>query len=200
MRLYRFAYPRRARLARALAGLAVVATLAACNTTPEADSVGGKILRGTSEPAKAIDLESLRARSECPQVEIRNGTETLAVYERGMDGVAEGLRYQASIQRTARECFFSGGLLTMKVGVAGRILAGPKGIGGSGSAPIRLAVVKSGEPDEVLYSQVRNVSASFAAGNPGVDFSEVDDNVNVPAPAPGESYRVFVGFDAKPGK
>ncbi|MEZ5841866.1 MAG: hypothetical protein R3D02_16090 [Hyphomicrobiales bacterium] len=187
-------------MARGIAGLTLLAALAACNTAPGADSVGGKILRGTAEPASGMDVASIMARTDCPKVEIRNGTQTMSVYERGMDGDPQGVRYQASIQKTARECFYSGGILTMKVGVAGRLLAGPKGIGGSVTAPLRIAVVKAGDEGQVLYSQVHPIAANFSSAAPGVDFSKVDEGINVPAPGEGVSYKVYVGFDEKPAR
>ena len=37
------------------------------------------------------------------------------------------LRYQATIIRTARECQVNSGVMTMKVGIEGRVITGPAG-------------------------------------------------------------------------
>ena len=45
-------------------------------------------------------------------------------------------RYQVSIGQTARECTPAGGVMTMKVGVQGRILLGPAGGPGQVDIPL----------------------------------------------------------------
>ncbi len=51
--------------------------------------------------------------------------------------------WQASFGHTARECLYNpDGSLTLKVGVSGRIISGPKGGAGQVSVPFKIAVVK----------------------------------------------------------
>ena len=45
------------------------------------------------------------------------------------------MRYQVGIAQTARECAALGGVMTMKVGVQGRVLLGPAGGPGPGRHP-----------------------------------------------------------------
>ena len=80
--------------------------------------------------------------SYCPPVMIRGGTAALAVYDKGHDNDAAFLRYQASIATTARQCTVGGTTLTAKVGVAGRVVGGPKAAAGTVTVPIRVVVVK----------------------------------------------------------
>src|SRR4051812_8448068 len=54
--------------------------------------------------------EAAKADLDCPSVDIRQGASTLTIAPPpGRDGTAPGIRYQASIGRTARECALTGG-------------------------------------------------------------------------------------------
>jgi len=57
------------------------------------------------------------------------GAATLLIGSKASEGEPNPLevRYQGSIARTARECHLNGGIMTMKVGVEGRIITGPAG-------------------------------------------------------------------------
>ncbi len=54
------------------------------------------------------------------------------------------MRYQGSIIRTARECHVNVGIMTMKVGIEGRVITGPAGGPGTVDVPLRVAVVQEG--------------------------------------------------------
>ncbi len=197
MRQYSIAYQRRwARIASAAAMSTIIAACSSGSTSPPADSVAGKLIRGTAEPAQ-ISPESGESgkRLKCPRVSIREGTQVVRVYERGGEDDPTQVRYQATISETARECFFSGGILTMKVGVAGWIVAGPKGAVGNINVPLRIAIVQGGS--EVLFSKLYQIPATLSATQPRVSFTHVDDAIYVPEPERNGSYRVFVGFDEK---
>ena len=197
MRWYRYVTSAARRQARAVLVIGAVAALGACNTTPEADSIGGQILRGTAEPAKSIDLVELAQPRDCPRVEIRDGTQTLAIFKRGQEDDPKGLVYQATINRTARECRVTGGVLTMKVGVAGRALIGPQGGGSAVTLPVRIAVVRNN--GEAPYSKLHGVATSISAANPTADFAIVDDQITLGSPDTLGQYTVYVGFDTKKG-
>src|SRR5262249_56143528 len=83
---------------------------------------------------------------ECPDVNVRTGAATLMISSKPGEGEASALdlRYQATIIRTARECRVNSGIMTMKVGIEGRVITGPAGGAGTVSVPIRLAVVQEG--------------------------------------------------------
>ena len=77
---------------------------------------------------------------------VRTGAATLMIGSKsgGEEPTALDLRYQVTIVRTARECHVNSGIMTMKVGVEGRVITGPAGGAGTVNVPIRLAVVQEG--------------------------------------------------------
>src|SRR5690348_15015548 len=63
----------------------------------------------------------------CPSVEVREGATTMAINAPGGDPGPMNTRYQVTIGDTARECAPLGGMMSMRVGVEGRVLLGPAG-------------------------------------------------------------------------
>ncbi len=127
----------------------------------------------------------------CPRVEIRDGS---AVWRQGGDGPTE-LRYQGTITDLARECRIDGQTMTIRVGIEGRVLVGPKGDGGRVSLPIRIAVTKG--LSTPVWTRLYQVPIEIPAGSPNVAFTQVEDQVSFPLPEPSDlaTYIVFVGFD-----
>jgi hypothetical protein len=147
------------------------------------------------------------AELECPGVEIRQGASTLAINAPGGDPGPMNTRYQVTIGQTARECAALGGVMTMKVGVQGRILLGPAGGPGPVELPLRVAVVQEGPEPKPIVSKFARLSISVAPGQTAVPFTHVEQDVTFPMPglAALENYVVYVGFDpdaaaAKPQK
>ena len=87
----------------------------------------------------------------------------MTIYERGHDNELGFVRQQASITKTARECQVAGNTLAIKVGVAGRVVAGPKGGAGTVTLPIRVAVVKQVGGIGPLYSNLFKVPVTVTA-------------------------------------
>jgi hypothetical protein len=122
---------------------------------------------------------------ECPSVSVRTGTATLTV---GATPTAEqnsamALKYQGSIVRTARECQFRTGTVTMKVGIEGRLITGPAG---------------EGPEPKTVVSKLARVPVTITDGSGGVTFTHIDPDVVFPMPVPAaeiDSYIVYVGFD-----
>ena len=75
---------------------------------------------------------------------MRTGAATLMIGSKPGEGEpsAIDLRYQGSFVRTARECHVNAGVMTMKVGVEGRVIIGPAGGPGDVDVPLRFAVVQ----------------------------------------------------------
>src|SRR5258706_13674425 len=63
----------------------------------------------------------------CPPVSIRAGASTYAVAAPGKQPVGNDLRVQATITRTARDCTKNGDQITARIGIQGRVIAGPAG-------------------------------------------------------------------------
>jgi hypothetical protein len=185
---------RRCRLWLALA--VVAPSLGACSglSMPSLSSPFG----GSSASAEATDSAAFApANFECPGVTIRQGAGTMSVG--GNEPTAMNLRYQLSLGETARECRVANGLVTMKVGVRGRVVLGPAA-GGDGrvEVPIRFAVVREGVTPRTVTTKLQRVAVSIPPGDPSVMFSHVEDELtfSMPAPAEIDSYVVYVGFDA----
>ena len=92
---------------------------------------------------------------DCPEVQVRTGAATLLIGSKPGDSEPSALdvRYQGSIIRTARECHVNAGVMTMKVGIEGRIIPGPAGGPGTVDVPIRLAVVQEGVTPKAVVSK-----------------------------------------------
>ena len=137
---------------------------------------------------------------ECPGVDVRTGAATLAIHGQaasGAPGVLD-LRYQGTIIRTARECHVNAGVMTMKVGIEGRIITGPAGGPGKVDVPLRIAVVQEGPVPKIIASKLAVVPVTVANAVDRVVFTHIESDVSYPMPvqlADIDSYVVYVGFD-----
>jgi len=131
----------------------------------------------------------------CPGVDVRQGASTLAIPPGETD--AFNLRYQGTIGEMARECKVANGIVTMKVGIQGRILLGPAGSPGTLDVPLRYGVVREGPEPKFIWSKFYKVSVTIPEGKTSVAFTHIDETVTFPQPSPDEmnSYIVYVGFD-----
>jgi len=136
---------------------------------------------------------------ECPGVSVRTGAATLMVGSKpGEEPSALDLRYQVTIVRTARECRVNSGIMTMKVGVEGRVITGPAGGAGTVNVPIRLAVVQEGVNPKTILSRFASVQVVVEGAVDRVPFVHVDPEISFPLPQPAsniDNYVVYVGFD-----
>jgi hypothetical protein len=148
-------------------------------------------------PAAAGGEGAAKAEIDCPTVTVRTGASAWMVTAGGSGPT--NVRYQGSIGQIARECAVLGETMTMRVGVEGRILVGPKGGPGSVNVPLRIALVQEGPKPRPLWSKFYSVPVSVPAGASQAIFSQVEDDVTFPLPANKnlDSYVVYVGFDPK---
>jgi hypothetical protein len=154
---------------------------------------------GTDDRPDDLSSDYFLRTGYCPPVEIRGGTESLTVYEKGHDGEPTSVRYLASISDNARECQTVAGTLTIKVGVAGRVVAGPKGAPGNLTLPLRIAVVKQFQAP--LFSELYQVPVTLNSPELASDYSYVVDQISVPVGPQDRDLIVYVGFDeGKPGE
>lgn len=183
---------------RVLAAVAVLSGLSACSSMNASDFNPTSMLR---DPVKEQEsLDKYAAVTVCPEIQVRDGTQLLRIFEKGRDGDLGAIRFQGTIQKFARECRTdrATGVTTVKVGVAGRLLSGPSGATGGHTLPLRVVLVKNG--DEVLYSQMNPVDAVIAPGGAAVTWTRIVDGITIP-PGPEARYVIYVGFDegGKPG-
>jgi hypothetical protein len=132
---------------------------------------------------------------DCPVVKIRAGASTYAVAVPGKQPVGSDLRYQATITRTARDCTRTGGQITARIGIEGRVIAGPAGTPATVEIPLRVAVVQGGVQERTLTTKVFRTTVSMTETN--VPFSLVGEDLVYSSPpgATSDSYVFYIGFD-----
>jgi hypothetical protein len=156
---------------------------------------GGKSEEAPAEGAPPAAAES-QVDLSCPPVSIRAGASTYAVAAPGKQAVGNDLRFQATITRTARDCTLTGGEIVARIGIQGRVIAGPAGTPGTIEIPLRVAVVQGGVQERTIATKVYRTSVSMAdVGN--TPFSLVAEDLVYPVPpgATGDSYIFYIGFD-----
>jgi len=156
----------------------------------------GEIFTGST--AKGTQTaEGAQPDVNCPPVEIRRGAATLTIAPPG-ERSAMTLKYQGSFVRAARECAVADGNMIMKVGVEGRVVAGPGGGPGRLDVPLRFAVVQE------TPSGMRAIATKFVIVPVEVDstgntlFTHVEEGMTFPIPTPTaqlDDYVVYIGFD-----
>jgi hypothetical protein len=176
------------RLRRLVFALGALTSLSACGGS--LDSIGSTILSGNAQ-SSGMNPADFAAKPTCPPVEIQAGTETMLFFDPAKPNDLTSLRYQASVQRVARECSEVGENMIVRVGAAGRIASGPKGATGNVEVPVRIAVSKG---DKVLYSKLHMVPVSVQAPDYSALWSEVDEAVIIPITDSADA-TIYVGLD-----
>jgi hypothetical protein len=131
---------------------------------------------------------------DCPSVTIRTGA---AAWQISAGSGPTNVRYQGSLGQLARECAVLGDVMTMRVGVEGRLLVGPKGGAGSVNVPLRIALVAEGPQPKPIWSKFYSVPVTVPPNASQAIFSQVEDDLTFPLPANRkvDNYIVYVGFD-----
>ncbi len=139
-----------------------------------------------------VDVRSLIGPDYCPELRILDGAQLIRRYERGSEENPNAVVWQASFGETARDCLYdTEGGLTIRVGVSGRVIAGPKGSAGEVAVPFKIAVVKFKEA--VLASEGHTLTAALPAAG-SATFAEVRE-IKLPSPGRDRDYIIYVGFD-----
>lgn len=177
---------------------AVALALSACSMgNMFAPASGGPSAMATANPTQqelaTASTNALPAiATECPPIKVRLGGEALFYYGKGKVGDAKSLNYQAVIEKQSRNCVVSNGLITVKMGIVGRLLLGPAGNQTNVNVPVRFAV----ERDEVpLFSERYEIPVTITPPNQSEEFVKVVENVAIPYTG-GEQIVIWVGFDS----
>ncbi|EJN10929.1 hypothetical protein PMI42_05816 [Bradyrhizobium sp. YR681] len=133
---------------------------------------------------------------DCPQVTVRAGASTYAVGATGKPAVGNEIRFQATITKMARECARSAEGITARIGIQGRVIAGPAGAPSTVEVPLRVAVVQGGVGEKVIASKAYRTTVGMQEGG-SVPFTFVAEDLSYPAPsaAVADTYVFYVGFD-----
>ena len=193
---------------RVALALAVAGVLSGCgggsmfggsSDSSSSPSIGSRFSQLFGSKSQAVGEASPPAvdnELECPAVQIRAGASTYAVAAPGKPAVGNDVRYQATITRTARDCTLNGGQITARIGIQGRVIAGPAGNPPTVEVPIRVAVVQAGVQEKTIATKVYRTTVSMAEGS-SVPFSLVAEDLVYPVPpgAAADSYVFYLGFD-----
>jgi hypothetical protein len=193
--------------ALALAGCGSASTSSLFSTSPlnlfKSSSKASATSANAAAGAPEVDTDI-----NCPGVQIRNGASTLIIGSKPGDAepAALDVRYQGSIVRTARECHVNSGMMTMKVGIEGRVITGPAGGAGAVNVPMRIAVVQEGVNPKTIVSKFGQETVTISGDVDRVTFTHIEPDITFPLPQPAgdlDAYVVYIGFDplgAKPEK
>jgi len=183
----------------AVIGLAIGCHLLAASAAAQSLSDRFKGLFGgkSDEPAATAPAEATGETDlTCPPVTVRAGASTMSIAAPGKQAVGNDLRYQAVISKMARECTINAGQITAKIGIQGRVIAGPAGAPPSVTVPMRVAVIQGGVGEKVIATKAYQTTVDMVEGS-SVPFVIVVDDLIYPAPpgALSDSYIFYVGFD-----
>jgi hypothetical protein len=156
---------------------------------------GGKSDEPAAEAAPTVKPEP-ENNLTCPPVSIRAGASTYAVAAAGKQPVGNDVRFQATIGRTARQCTKTGDQIVARIGIQGRVIAGPAGAPSSVTIPLRVAVVQGGVQEKTIATKVYQTTVSMSEDG-SVPFTMVAEDLDYPVPqgAAGDSYIFYIGFD-----
>lgn len=176
--------PARASIALALGGLA----LAGCASTTQ--TIGSNPNPDGSISANKVANSDI----DCPGMMVRSGASTWQVPS---GSNSTNLRYQGSLGQLARECAILGDSMTIKVGVEGRVLVGPKGGAGSVAVPLRIALVQEGPQPKSMWTKFYSIPVNVQQGQTQVTFTHVEDDLTFAIPPSKDlsSYVIYVGYD-----
>jgi hypothetical protein len=186
-----------AALSLAIGGATLVTPAAAQSLTDRFKSLfGGKPDEPAQADPQAPGAPAAETDLTCPPVAIRAGASTYAVAAAGKQAVGNDVRFQVTIGKTARECNLSGAEITARVGIQGRVIAGPAGAPASVDIPLRIAVVQGGVTEKVIATKAYRTSVEMTEDG-SVPFSFVADDLVYPVPqgAAGDNYVFYIGFD-----
>ena len=155
----------------------------------KSDEPADNVLPPSSETQTQSDLT-------CPPVAIRAGASTYAVAAPGKQAIGNDLRFQATITKTARECSINGGEITARIGIQGRVIAGPAGAPPSVQVPLRVAVVQGGVSEKTIATKAFQTTVNMTESG-SEPFTLVAEDLIYPAPAGAvaDSYIFYIGFD-----
>lgn len=135
---------------------------------------------------------TLNVTQDCPVVFIDNGASMIRMPQ---DADASSVRYQLSIDQTARECLIEGENVSIKLGIEGGVVLGPAGAPGAFTATISVALRRL-KDYSLVSSKSYQVSASVSPGGMRGDYRLLADPISVPlvSKRAHEDYEIIVGF------
>ena len=157
---------------------------------------GGKPDEPAQQSAAPTEPSEAQVEENCPPVTIRAGASTYAVGASGKAATGNDVRFQATIIKTARDCTKANGEITARIGIQGRVIAGPAGAPASVEIPLRVAVVQGGVSEKVIATKPYRTTVAMSEDS-NVPFTLVADDLVYPIPpgTTGDQYIFYIGFD-----
>jgi len=179
---------------------AILMTVSACSIGgfggSSVGSTTSELAQTTPDSAQISQVQSSALpaiATVCPPIKVRQGGGAIFSYLPNRIGDASGLNYQAVIDGQSRNCVVSNGLITVKIGVVGRMLLGPNSTQKSLNLPLRFAVERN---DIAVFSQIYDIPVAINPPDRSQEFVKVVENVAIPYLG-GEDIVIWVGFDPK---
>jgi hypothetical protein len=185
--------------------------LAGCGMSSLTSGIGGGAFGGSSTPQVAsVSEEQLLSAAKadhnttgsagmdvamgCPRFITAPRENNVTIYEPGRVGDGLAVMHRGEITKTARECQFESGRVTVKYGFSGRVLLGPRGQDGTVSLPVTVYVT---DPRRSRVTEDKSrISVAVAVDKPIGYFSAVRTvTFTVPEGTRPADYEVYVGFD-----
>ena len=180
-------------VAALLSGCGVGSFMGGSDTTGSTSSTLANSTASQAAIAQAAPNALPAIATECPPIKVRNGGEAIYSYANDKVGQAQALTFQAVIDKQSRNCVVSNGLITVKMGVVGRLLLGPAGEQRDFTLPLRFAVERD---QQAVFSQKYDIPVTVTPPNQSEEFVKVVENVAIPYLG-GEDITIWVGFDPK---
>src|SRR3954469_13531029 len=186
---------------RVVLAVSLAMALAAAGATSSSGAIFPRLFGGgqakAPPPADALQVNpnDFATPGYCPELHLQLGGEAYAMFERDHQDDAKYVRYLGSINQTARECHsVTDTSVSLKVGVAGHVIAGPKGVAGKITMPIKVTVVKQ-RGNKVLFSKTYPTAVTVGGAELSGDFSQVIDPITFKRTPDDEDLIIYVGFD-----
>lgn len=143
-----------------------------------------------------VDPQGPEPELNCPPVSIRAGASTYLVAMPGKPAIGNDVRFEATITKTARECVRNGSDITARIGIQGRVIAGPAGAPDTVEVPLRVAVVQGGVSEKTIATKAYRTTVAMTEDG-SVPFTLIADDILYPVPpaAVSGSYIFYIGFD-----
>jgi hypothetical protein len=183
-----------AKAGRLVAVGAAALLISACsmgNMFSGASTTNAQYANASATQAEIAAIDPLPAiATECPEIRVRPGNEAIFRYA-GQAGNPRDLAWQGIIDNQSRNCVVSNGLITVRMGLVGRVLLGPKGSQQQVEVPVRFDV----ERDNVsVFGERYTLPVTITSANQSGDFVKIIEGVQIPYVG-GEQIIIWVGFD-----
>jgi hypothetical protein len=166
---------------------------------PPARSTAQGALPELPEDGKVSDApEDYGGSFNCPQVVAWPHDRLLTVYAAGHAGDAKSVIHRGEITKLVRECSITGNSVTVKYGIAGRVMLGPKGRGGQVVLPYSVKV--SDSERKVLANDSGRFATALGQETPVGYFSEVKQiSFSIATGSRPQDYKIYVAFVPRAG-